>query len=1510
MENSYKLVITYGETYREAELPDEDISMRIGSTVRCDIRIAYELGKEPFEMEISRQHGVWILECQDGVYFTTGGVRKQIRKELEHDDKLAIFLEKSNVEICYINFLLDFDRVEKKYDRVIDIHGERSVVIGGTSNAAIFIKNDLVGTDSIALVRRSGKLFLTDHNARYGAYINGIRVQGEQELHDTDFFSLVGYSFYYSDGRLYTDSSNGVSFRGLKAGKPSVQSGGTEYPRFVRNVRNKIVLNTDPITVLDPPAKPQKPKDNIFMQILPALGSIILVVVLRGLMGGGGTFVVFSACSMGLGIITSIISFVTGKKDYKKEMNARETEYQDYIKRKESEIQSARQTEARQLASIYWPLNKELKLIQEFSGDLFDRQIGDEDFLRVNIGNGKQEAKRAIRITEKETITISDELAKIPAMLRDKYRYLNNAPIFLDLKNDNAVGVVGDRDSLYEIMKIMTLDLCTRQYYNDVRLAYIFGEDDMDRASWIRWLPYISNDTLGMRNIVCDSESRNTLFEYLYVELMAREQQKSEYPYFVVFVMDDNGLKSHPMSKFVEKAKDYGFTFIFFEARQDLLPQGCDEIVSLTRGKLRGNLSQVKNINTTVEFSYQPVKDEQILNSSIILSPVYSEEVSLENTLTKNITLYELLGIVSPGDIDLSDNWKRAAVYRSMAAPLGVKSKSETVYLDLHEKAHGPHGLVAGTTGSGKSELLQSYIISMAILYHPYEVSFVIIDFKGGGMANQFRDLPHLVGAITNIDGAAIQRSLKSIKAELQKRQRLFAEADVNKIDDYLQLYKNGIVEVPLPHLIIVVDEFAELKAQQPEFMDELISAARIGRSLGVHLILATQKPSGQVNEQIWSNSRFQLCLKVATPQDSNEVIKSPLAAEIREPGRAYLRVGNNEIFELFQSAYSGGPSATDISGVRTFSINELNVLGRKSPVFEQKRIRDNQQTETQLDAVVSYIAGYCETNGILKQPDICLPDLPDVLNFQLPTVEDNDSAIVSVIGLYDDPDNQYQGPVTLDFTTENTILIGSSQMGKTNLLQVVIRALAERYSPSEVSLYIIDFGSMILKNFEEMAHVGGVVCSMEDEKLKNLFKLLNEEIETRKRRMMEIGVSSFSSYKMAGYQDLPQIVLLIDNYTALKELYFQEDDPLLPILRDGISMGISVVLSNSQTSGISFKYTTNFSRKISLYCNDSSEYTSTMGSRPAITPRSQAGKAIVNIDNSVFEMQTFLSFPGEIEIDRVNNMRLFVSDINQRYGSQRARRIPVVPSVLDEDIFTTDFSINRQKTYAVPIGLKYDPVEVFSFDLLNTSVIGLMGGKPSERENLISVIANQLDRNIFSCPAEVYVIDDIQHSLKWLNELGITKEYTANPNAILELLEQISERIKERFDAVVADGLDVLQTEPLLILLIQNRDAINILGKDAGSLAIYKEMLGTYRSMKFCVFFTNLEDAAVPFSASEILKMIKETRGFIYFNKLSNIKFIDVPMAVVRRFKKELEENDAFWIGSEGIEKIKIVKS
>ena len=253
-----------------------------------------------------------------------------------------------------------------------------------------------------------------------------------------------------------------------------------------------------------------------------------------------------------------------------------------------------------------------------------------------------------------------------------------------------------------------------------------------------------------------------------------------------------------------------------------------------------------------------------------------------------------MYGVGKVEQLNITEKWVNNNPVNSLSVPIGVDQNGELFKMDIHEKAYGPHGLVAGTTGSGKSEWIVTYILSLAVNFHPDEVQFVLIDYKGGGLALSFENsemgikLPHLAGTITNLDKSAINRAIASLESELKRRQSIFNDAREKlkegsmNIYKYQQFYRKGMLNEPLSHLLIICDEFAELKQQQPEFMEQLISISRIGRSLGVHLILATQKPSGVVNDQIWSNSKFKVCLKVQDKNDSNEILKKPDAAFLK----------------------------------------------------------------------------------------------------------------------------------------------------------------------------------------------------------------------------------------------------------------------------------------------------------------------------------------------------------------------------------------------------------------------------------------------------------------------------------------------------------------------------------------------------------------------------------------------------------------------------------------------------
>ncbi|MBM6694902.1 type VII secretion protein EssC [Pseudoflavonifractor capillosus] len=1495
MNNRYKITISNNNIYKEIELDQECQQLKVGTGIDCDVRLRKELFFGPIELLFMRSGEGWSVLCSDNIYLTAGDVRKLLTKSLVHGDSLEIKYQESDQYVFSLEFFIDFDDGKTRYERVVNIANEASLTIGTSQGNNIVLKSEYVKQDEVILNRKQSKYELNIKQTTYGVYINGKRAKSGDTVCSGDFLSISDYFFYLKGDQLWSQIRSDLGVNGLEYIDHPTQN---IYPEFRRNTRVKTVVCDEKIEILDPPAKPQKPKNNLFMRLLPSMGMLLAAGVMAFF---GGMMIIMSAISGGMAIFTTIMSIREANKDYKQSSADRIEKYNAYAAKKRAEIQKLRDEERESLEDIYISQQVAESRLETFSSSLFDRMPEDEDYLCVRLGSGDVSSLRVVDYKKQERLDIEDELQSIPQEICEEFKNVHQAPIVCDLKSVNAIGITGSQEYRFEFLKNIVLDITARQYFSNVNLVLVANCEHKEEIRWLRFLPHLYNEDLGIRNLVCDDESRNIVFEYLYKELSIREQNKQYDRNIVVLFYNEYGFKSHPISKFVSKAKELGISFVFFGKTAADIPQGCGYLITIEDHE-NAVLTNTQNKSETSPFEYTTIPTERAEQIVKLLAPVYTEEISLEGALTKNISMFEMLNILAVDDIELKSRWAKSQVFKSMAAPIGV-SKTGVVYLDLHDKAHGPHGLVAGTTGSGKSEILQTYILAMATLFHPYEVAFVIIDFKGGGMVNQFRELPHLLGAITNIDGKEINRSLKSIKAELQKRQRLFAEADVNHIDKYIKKYKAGEVSVPLPHLIIIVDEFAELKAEQPEFMKELISAARIGRSLGVHLILATQKPSGQVNEQIWSNSRFKLCLKVQSQEDSNEVIKSPLAAEIKEPGRAYLQVGNNEIFELFQSAYSGASEKTDDSKVKEFTIYSLTESGKKVPVFSQKKQKSGEGSATQLDAIVKYVSDYCKKISLRKLPEICLPSLKECIDFETSGRDGLENGTYEVeIGIYDDPDNQYQGVHTVDLGSNNLMMIGSAQSGKTNVLQDIIRSLSTKYTPDEVNIYIIDFASMVLKNFERLNHVGGVVCPSEDEKLKNLFKLLHGEIESRKERLMSVGVSSFAAYKEAGQKEMPLIVLLIDNLTALKELYFQDDDELLNLCREGLTVGISIVIANSQTAGIGYKYLSNFSARMALYCNDSNEYSS-LFDHCSERIDSIPGRCLVEIDKGHFECQSYLAFKGEKEIDRVQEIKQYIASVNMVH-CQKAKRIPLIPTSLTKEYMVEQLGNYMEKRFSIVAGLDYATVTPCVLDLSAVGLLAVAGREGAGRHNWMKYTVDMLD-TMYPGMSKVYVVDGIGKKLVSLKSGDNVTAYSIIAEDAVQYIKEMEQQLKERYEALVAGNENALNDVPLLMLLVDNQDALMAICNNPDALAAYKNIVGRYKNMKACIVAL-VENQNIPYSAPEILKNIRDQRNFMYFDDMSNMKIFDVPLVMSRNFKKPIELGDGYYIKNNECIKLK----
>lgn len=1495
MENRYKIIISGKNLYKEFEIPEDKQEFKIGTNMGNDFRLYKDLFFEPIELAFTQTGETWSLVCPENLYVSTGDSRKLMATTLKHGDIFTVKYQESDNDVFVFEFLIDFDSEKRKYERAIDVSGRTRIQIGSDTHSHIVLNSLFIKNDLIELQRLKDDYTLKVEQTTYGVYCNGMKVWNSCTIKNGDFFSVSDYIFYYKDEILWTEIRddmllNGFSFRDY----PNPNN----YPKFSRNTRLKTVLNTEKIEILDPPSKPQKTRSNLLISLIPSLGMLLT----SGLMASmGGSMVIFSLISGGLAIVTAILTAIQNKFDFKKECKERIEKYQKYADNKRIEITQYRNEERETLERKYIDLKTEQTLFENFSTTLFDRQRDDEDFLQVRLGSGSIKAARNIEYKKQERLEIEDDLQLIPENLYKEFFILPEAPVMCNFKNANSIGIVGDEKYRFAIMKNIIIDICARQYHEDVQMFFIALQEHKDKVKWLRFLPYVFNETTNSRNIACDDESKNRVFDFLFKELSQREKGETG-KHLMVFFYDEYGFKTHPISKFTGKLKELSATFIFMADKKGDIPQGCSSLIFMNSSS-SGTLVETENQDEKIEFTYNSIDDTAARRIIDLLAPVYTEKISLEGSLTKNISLFEMLNILSADDLNLKQRWKNSRVSQSMAAPIGV-TKSGIVYLDLHDKAHGPHGLVAGTTGSGKSEVLQTYILSIATIFHPYEVSFVIIDFKGGGMANQFKNLPHLLGAITNIDGKEMERSLKSIKAELRKRQKLFAEAEVNHIDKYIQEYKAGKVDIPIPHLILIVDEFAELKAEQPEFMKELVSAARIGRSLGVHLILATQKPSGQVDDQIWSNSKFKLCLKVQSQEDSNEVLKSPLAAEIKEPGRAYLQVGNNEIFELFQSAYSGAPAKMIDANIKEFSLYEVSESGRRTRIFVQEKRKVDCDTHTQLDAIVDYVSKYCEQNRIERLPDICLPPLPSIIEYPRTLIK---AGAMVEIGICDDPDNQIQKAVSMDLDNKHTLIIGSAQSGKTNMLQSIIRTIASSSSPDEAIMYILDFSSMVLKNFEALNHVGGVVCAAEDEKLRNLFKLLFSEISVRKEKLVSVGVSSYASYIEAGYRDIPHIYLLIDNLTALIELYLEDDDSLLNIIREGIAVGISVIVANSQIMGIGYRYISNFANKMSFHCNDNNEYTNIF-EHPTLQPDDIAGRCVFEMDKCMLECQTYLAFGGMKEIERVRNMHEFIQKINDKCADMKAKKIPCIPSVLTEESLINDFKAEADG-YKLPVGLTYNEVEPFYLDLSRLGIMGLCGKENTGHNNCVQYVLEALESNREQYPVRVAIFDDASRKFGNFKDSEIVDVYSLNVEHITQVVSSWYAVLSERYERLIAEG-DIGGNTELLLMIVQNNDIARKIGGDFDLMEQFNEMISRYKGLNFAVIFTNYQNTSLSYDAPEPLQIIKQNQHLIFFQNLDELKVFEAPYEEIKANRRHLEVGDAYYIQDNMFTKLKLVKA
>ena len=1307
-------------------------------------------------INVEGREGKWKLVPNDKTniidfnFIETDDKNHEIRVYQNNQQRKAIVLEhykmygvsfKDSKELFILCCLPTY---EKNFIQ-LNIKKREPFYIGSDSKNQISYKNHIVSKVHAKIYLYGNNWMIENYDMNFGTFVNGKPIIKPRLLSNGDIVFVMGLKIIIMGNTIFINNpEENLYYSGEffeiteKPVQKIIKEGETEEEKnielfeekdyFSRAPRLTNIIETEKVKIDAPPQIQDKEEMPLILTLgsSMSMGAIMLVSLynaIDGAMSGtASTKQTVTAVIIAIAMLISIILFpiLTAKYNKKRKIKyeeKRQKRYKEYLMQKKATIEKIMLKQKNILYENNLSPDECAQVILTKSGRLWERKIDDYDFLTVRLGVGNVDTDIDIQYPEERFTMEDDNLIDILNDIANNSKVIKSAPITVSLTEKNVSAlIIRKNENIDNFIRSIIIQLIAFHSYEDLKLVFLLNKNSEMDFSFAKMLPHVWNRTKQMRFFTYENDEMMDISKYLEQELNNRLQYRDKdyktfQPYYLIITNDYKKIENLKVITEILKTKEnMGFSILCIANDLLQLPNECKTFI---------NLDMETKTGTIFENEISSTNQKQITfdNSTTILFEKIFEKLSnipIRYTesgrylLPNNYTFLEMYDVGRIEQLNILERWHKNDSTLSLKAPIGVDPTGAHIFLDIHEKFHGPHGLIAGSTGSGKSEFIITYILSLAINYHPDDVTFILIDYKGGGLAGAFEKgkirLPHLVGTITNIDTNGLQRSLASIQSELKRRQIMFNEArnmtDGGTIDiyKYQKMYHEGIVDKPIPHLLIICDEFAELKQQQPEFMDELMSVSRIGRSLGVHLILATQKPAGIVNDQIRSNSKFAVCLKVQDKEDSVDVIKRPDAATLKTAGQFYLQVGNDEYFVLGQSGWAGAsyyPSDFIEKKVDN-SIQLISNIGttiKQADDTLQKVLIDKGE---QLTNIVKYLYLLGKQQEIENQP-LWLKNIPETIfvkdirkKYQVKVTENQ---INPIIGEYDDPSNQRQGVVELDFSNlGNTVIYGNAESGKETFLSTMVYDLITTYTSEEVQLYLLDFGTETLKLYRESPQVGDVVFINDKEKIDRLFNMLQEIMKERKEELLEYN-GDYDLYLKTSGKKMPMIIIVINNWDVFSETYGTDyEDAFQTIERESTKCRIVFVVTANAYNSMRYRLTQNFKNKIALQLNDENDYYNIFDTVGKKRPSHIFGRGLLELkDKEIYEFQTAKICEPEQYLQRIKEE---IEKLKQK-NMKKAPPIPVLPDKVTFQEVKNHISGISQ----VPLGIIEKNLKVANYD-------------------------------------------------------------------------------------------------------------------------------------------------------------------------------------------------------------------
>jgi S-DNA-T family DNA segregation ATPase FtsK/SpoIIIE len=943
-------------------------------------------------------------------------------------------------------------------------------------------------------------------------------------------------------------------------------------------------------TIPQQPRKPQKRQFPWIMVISPALMAAPMALFFQSYY-----FLIFAVMSPVMALANFVMDRKTGRREYREQYAEWEEQKEDAEQRTAAALVAER--DARRLLQ---PDPASILLTALGPGRrLWERRRSDPDSLRLRLGLAERPA--AVQLDDKDNKDIQQQ--------GPEYRPLADVPVGAELRRLGVLGVAGDPEVAQPLARWLVAQLAALHSPRDVRIVLLTRADAAGQWDWVRWLPHAREDGEYVGAMIGnDQDSMGRRIAELGQLVSQRRNERSggvgavakglpPGPDYVVVLDGARRLRALPgVVGLLRDGPEVGVHLICLDDDVQALPEECRGVVQcgprriVLRQELAENVEDVRPDVVELPWAHRVAR---------ALSPVRDISPSEEDAgLPNTARLLDCLELDPPSADGVLGWWGKGP---STEVVLGA-GYDGLFRLDL--RRDGPHALVAGTTGAGKSEFLQTLVAALAVANRADELTFVLVDYKGGSAFKDCAKLPHTVGMVTDLDTHLVARALTSLGAELRRREHLLAVPGAKDIEDYGALRRRDPSLPAMPRLVLVIDEFASLVAELPDFVTGLVSIAQRGRSLGIHLVLATQRPSGVVSPEIRANTNLRIALRVTDDMESKDVIDAGEAARISKatPGRGYARTGHSTLMP-FQAGRVGGARPGRTGAVTRPAPLAWPVpwqaVGQPTPV--RPKLGGGPQTDegdTDLSDLVTAIRQADDAAGVPPQPSPWLPAMADVVTVAgLPPLAEP-VPLSAPWALEDHPDRQEQvGRLFRLGVDGHLYVIGGPRSGRSTTLRTIVTSLAERVPARDLHVYALDCGNGALLPLEALPHTGVVVSRTQVERADRLLRRLSEEVDRRQEILAAGGFADLAEQRAAVPPDerLPYQLFVLDRWEGFASTLGEIDagrltDEVLRLLREGASVGLSLLMSGDR-SLLSGRISTLVEHKLLLRLPDRNDY-------------------------------------------------------------------------------------------------------------------------------------------------------------------------------------------------------------------------------------------------------------------------------------------------------------------------------